>query len=600
MECISPRIGIKSSLPKHISAVVTVYILWLHNKKPFVFRYGETYSDTDDKTKLRFTDDEQQFISEFLEVEITELDGNPLVKSQIEPLQTGLLNLYKLCNFKFVDGRSAASERSGGERFEKEISLTSLIDSFDAFVNQNIDAFKGFAVKVLEDSDFKSSSFYDLFSEFWTPFTEQVIFKDEHDISHEHIFEVVNGSFELHENGPARIVKKFLSEGTHKYINSDWSPANEDEFSNYIKRARFLSNVLKANFCSDDNQGIVEGDEPEDIEDIETDKIILNANIVEHDVGIPKNILLKGVPGTGKSRLFDEIVEHNLLGSEALYDHRGKRVSRVLKINIHSNSSNSSLMQGVGVTTSNNNILYSEKYGLVLDLILKAIEYPKVPFALILEEVQENSLNSLIGDLIYLMEDSKRADLSGYIGTKGKDIFELIESITETENIHSVVIPTLIENDRQVERRLIFPSNLYLFCTTNYRNDKKIIEDNLLRRFTVLEIYPDEDAIADLDVRTFFSKLNDSILDNVDDIHNDRYLVGHANWLDVTDAVSFHRAFLKLIVDFKEIKEFDFSEFRGIFSGLPYPYGIDYDIESRRGYSDLVIEVQSKAQFNFL
>jgi hypothetical protein len=46
---------------------------------------------------------------------------------------------------------------------------------------------------------------------------------------------------------------------------------------------------------------------------------------------------------------------------------------------------------------------------LILNLIQRATFNPNQPFVLILEEIQENSLNELIGDLIYLIEEDKRA-----------------------------------------------------------------------------------------------------------------------------------------------------------------------------------------------
>ena len=115
-----------------------------------------------------------------------------------------------------------------------------------------------------------------------------------------------------------------------------------------------------------------------------------------------KNILFKGVPGTGKSRAIDKIIEEHL-------DIKSKK-ENILRVNIHSASSNSDLMQGIGISTNDKgNIKYSEKQGLILDIIKRATLHPKQPFVLILEEIQENSLNELIGDLIYLIEDDKRA-----------------------------------------------------------------------------------------------------------------------------------------------------------------------------------------------
>ena len=114
---------------------------------------------------------------------------------------------------------------------------------------------------------------------------------------------------------------------------------------------------------------------------------------------------------------------------------------------------------------------------------------------------------------------------------------------------------------------MIVPDNLFIFCTSNYRDDKKVIEDNLLRRFDVIEIYPKyKDIYKSEDIPKFLEKLNDEILKQFkDEIHPDRYLIGHANWLDIKEEenednqVLFYKALLKVIIEFKEIREIDFD-----------------------------------------
>ena len=49
-----------------------------------------------------------------------------------------------------------------------------------------------------------------------------------------------------------------------------------------------------------------------------------------------------------------------------------------------------------------------------------------------------------------------------------------------------------------------------------------------------------------------------------DEIHPDRYLIGHANWLDIEEdsensQIAFYKALLKVIIEFKEIREIDFD-----------------------------------------
>lgn len=284
------------------------------------------------------------------------------------------------------------------------------------------------------------------------------------------------------------------------------------------------------------------------------------------DIKMPKNILLKGVPGTGKSRTINNIINRYIADKV-----ENVEIDQILRINIHSASTNADLMQGIGVLMDKNNIIYKEKRGSILKHIVNAILYPNIPFFLVLEEVQENSLNELIGDLIFLIEDEKRVDINEKNYSKeSMDIWAQIEYICKNnEDINYVTIPNLIEANELIEKKIIIPNNLYVLCTTNYREDKKIIEDNLFRRFEVIDVFPDDKVIKNDLVKDFFYKVNKQIIDKIEDDDNkDRYLIGHSNWINVDTEEKFYRAFLKLINEFKEIRQIEFQVFKSIILGV--------------------------------
>ena len=319
-----------------------------------------------------------------------------------------------------------------------------------------------------------------------------------------------------------------------------------------------------------------------------------------------RNILLKGVPGTGKSHTLDKIIDTKLNIKKGTDGYK----NNILKINIHSASSNADLMQGIAISTEGNQVAYKEKQGLVFELIRKACFAPYQPFVLVLEEIQENSLNELIGDLIYLIEPNKRAKIQNITEDKfKKDKYEYQELIDlyekELKELHYVEIPNLVSiGDKN--RRLIMPDNLYIFCTSNYRDDKKVIEDNLLRRFDVIEVYPktqkdlgkkkasQEYIFKSEKASDFLENLNNAILKTFSkiEIHPDRFLIGHANWLNIDDEESddskkeFYKALLKVIVEFKEIKELDFRNGIGkIFDNEDFK---KYLTEKKEGKDDWV------------
>ena len=151
---------------------------------------------------------------------------------------------------------------------------------------------------------------------------------------------------------------------------------------------------------------------------------------------------------------------------------------------------------------------------------------------------------------------------------------------------------------------MVIPENLFIFCTSNYRDDRKVIEDNLLRRFEVIEIYPKyKEEIGDDfkhdEVSKFLKELNKSIVTVCSDngeIHPDRFMIGHSIWLKVEDKKAFSRAFLKVITEFKDVKDMHFDDFKKITDKLNFPFDLEKEYESYKAW----IKVLQRECYAFL
>lgn len=316
-----------------------------------------------------------------------------------------------------------------------------------------------------------------------------------------------------------------------------------------------------------------------------------------------KNLLLKGVPGTGKSHTIERIIDDEIFQlKDDETEHECLSVSslkekNVLRINIHADSKNSELMQGVAVSTNDSNqIVYTEKQGLILNHIRAAILQPSLPFVIILEEIQENNLNRLIGDLIFLIENDRRVTFVDDFADKSPEDTDFISELTfKSAGLNKIILPSLVQNRQQLA--LCMPANLYVFCTSNFRDDKKIMEDNLLRRFEVIEIYPNAEVIEDKVTKGFFDSLNQEIhkfFSNLQETHPDRYQVGHASWMGVEGPKDFARALNKLVVDFKDVKELPWDYFKEIIDNTTTSLPLDdYD------YRKLTLELQNYYFFGY-
>jgi len=617
IECVSPRTGIKSSLKEHVQAIVTSYILWVEYHKPFCIKYSEEYSEPSQNgttTKIRFTDNASSAIKSYLStIDLSSINKNVLCSAQIEALQTGMLNVYKLAHISFVGDRPGSAERTGGNRYEKCIYYSALVDVFHAFIQQNEQAFKQYALKVVSGQKFTDDSFHKSLGEFWSPFIDITRFKTLNENELELLGAAVSQKENFHENGTARILRAYLSDSLHPYITIDRQDGGEDkkvitkrnsDFDDYFKRSELLHSAFRPNYCSDDEISTnAEHNIPENTQAYTAEQdaaVPISVNHLESSYSklpLPLNMILSGVPGTGKSFLIKEIIE-NYFASFRRLDN-GSTFENVLKINVHSETKNSSLMQGISVgLNAEGSIFYGEKRGAILELILTALQYPDIPFLVVLEEIQENSLNLLIGDLIYLIESDKRVDLSGYESERHNDIWELIESIINDLNPDYIDLPALIS--KESKRKLIIPNNVYFICTANHRDDKKIIEDNLLRRFDFIEVFPRYEVIENPEVRIFVEKLNENIIDHFIHTESEHMVTGHATWMRVNDETQFWRSFSKFLTDMRKIKQVDFSDLKAILGDLDFPLSINFDFEQFENYHALFSFVQNKCDYQFM
>jgi hypothetical protein len=141
-----------------------------------------------------------------------------------------------------------------------------------------------------------------------------------------------------------------------------------------------------------------------------------------------------------------------------------------------------------------------------------------------------------------------------------------------------------------------------------------VIEDNLLRRFEVIEIYPKnqeemkkndngEYYFKSKEVSDFLESLNKSILTVMQknhETHPDRFIIGHSIWQDVMDDKTFYKAFSKLITEFKDIREIEFEIFKDIIEDCKIPEGLDVKIETKQSYYELIKDIQEKIDYGFI
>lgn len=134
------RLGIKSSLYNLRSIVALLYALYVANGKKSRVDYSEECMGEDGLTHLNLNANIEGSIASLLCVDSiaeTNINSTPLFKAQMESLQVGIELFLKLGKIRFNDDSlSSASERTGGNRYQKYIEFSTNIQILDIFLSK--------------------------------------------------------------------------------------------------------------------------------------------------------------------------------------------------------------------------------------------------------------------------------------------------------------------------------------------------------------------------------------------------------------------------------------------------------------------------------
>jgi len=139
---IDPKLAVGSSLSKPKELLAILFTLYIINDEKDKLNYSvkngnaiNLTSQLISKIKLFFNG-----ISAYNESEIDTIgNDNPLLDMQIEPLQVTLQLFWKLATINIIGSNSSSSERSGGNRFPKELNFTTNMDILKSAISDEDD-----------------------------------------------------------------------------------------------------------------------------------------------------------------------------------------------------------------------------------------------------------------------------------------------------------------------------------------------------------------------------------------------------------------------------------------------------------------------------
>lgn len=238
---------------------------------------------------------------------------------------------------------------------------------------------------------------------------------------------------------------------------------------------------------------------------------------------MPLNTILYGPPGTGKTyhtinkaiEITDSaLIEKDNKSKEYREKLRNKFKERVASKNImmttfHQSYAYEDFVEGLKATVKNDKVIYTIEAGIFKKICHFAEKAPKENFVLIIDEINRGNVSNIFGELITLIEDSKRA---------GKD-----EAL-------SVTLPYSKEN-------FSVPSNLYIVGTMNTA-DRSLtqIDTALRRRFHFEEMMPKPELLDSIVIESIkVSELLRCLNARIEALYDREHTLGHAFFMELRE-----------------------------------------------------------------
>ena len=239
------------------------------------------------------------------------------------------------------------------------------------------------------------------------------------------------------------------------------------------------------------------------------------------------NQILHGVPGTGKTYSTTSYAvaicnnkKLNELGNYAdtkrKYD-EFKANCRIAFVTFHQSYSYEDFIEGIKPTIVNGNISYEIASGVFKKFCERAKTRPNENFVFIIEEINRGNISKIFGELITLIEDDKREELS-------------------------VILPCSQEE-------FTVPRNVYIIGTMNTADRSIALMDTALRRrFNFIEMMPHPELLSNNIDGVNLQKLLTTLNTRIENLYDRDHIIGHAYFIKCKTLSDVKAVFLNKII----------------------------------------------------